>query len=542
MRLALLLCALPGLACAEDILLPAPVTEAQIHLRGAVLTRQAEARLPAGTHRLLVPVLPRSVEMPRIALTGASLGIVSTLDGALVDGRDLYTDRQNAAADALDAAEAARASAEDARLLARTDLDAAEARLAFLRSVSGQALSGLDAGSIASSAAAIGGGIAEAQADLAGARAALRAADDAVAEARRTEAQARRDADRAGIGDAPVSLLAIGLTTEGGPVSVTLEDVSDAAGWSPSYRADLTDGTVTLDRRAELWNGTGVAMERTALTLSTADLFAFAEPSEPYADRVVTQPETTFAPRSPVEQSAEADGGGALSQDFAPAPTVAQDKALMAEALLDGVVVTYAYPEPISLPAASGTTTVVLDRLDFPARVFDRAVPRYDETAYRMAEIVNATGEPLLPGSVTLRRDGAPVGQTELPLIPAGDTADLPFGPQPHLRLEWRALENTAGERGVFTTQGTRRQDVVLRVRNLSETAQTVETLHALPFSERDAVQVTARTIPAPDARDVEDIRGLARWDLDVAPGETAEITIRVEIDWPEGEVLNWQP
>ena len=69
-----------------------------------------------------------------------------------------------------------------------------------------------------------------------------------------------------------------------------------------------------------------------------------------------------------------------------------------------------------------------------------------------------------------------------------------------------------------------------------------VTALHALPFSEQQDVDVDVTTRPAPDVRDWEDRRGVAAWDLTLAPGETRRVEIDVAIDWPEGERLLWRP
>ena len=48
--------------------------------------------------------------------------------------------------------------------------------------------------------------------------------------------------------------------------------------------------------------------------------------------------------------------------------------------------------------------------------------------------------------------------------------------------------------------------------------------------------------MPAPDETDVDDRRGVSAWDLTLAPGETREVEITITLDWPEGQVLSWNP
>ena len=62
---------LPLAVWAEEFSLPAPVTEAEVYLQGALLVRTGQIDLPAGEHRLLVPVGRSANGLPNIDLTGA---------------------------------------------------------------------------------------------------------------------------------------------------------------------------------------------------------------------------------------------------------------------------------------------------------------------------------------------------------------------------------------------------------------------------------------------------------------------------------------
>ena len=79
MRLLLLTTCLPFAALAEDVVLPTDVTGATIYARGAEVVRSAEVDLPAGTHRLLLPLPPTDamIGAPRLDAPGLTLGQAS---------------------------------------------------------------------------------------------------------------------------------------------------------------------------------------------------------------------------------------------------------------------------------------------------------------------------------------------------------------------------------------------------------------------------------------------------------------------------------
>ncbi|MCK0168789.1 DUF4139 domain-containing protein [Jannaschia sp. S6380] len=534
MRYAILLTCLPGLALAEDVRLVAPPAEAVIYASGATITRRGSVDLPAGSHRVLVPVLPGADGPPRIEVAGAALGAQETLVGGLIDGRDLFTPAQQTAYDAWQAAREAEARAEDARLAAAAAHEAAGARLAFLRSISGQELAGFDAAAIAATATALGDGVRRAQQDLSEARAALRAAEREAEDAAQDRAQAKRDFDATGADLGPVTLLAVAVRLDApGSVDLTLQDFSPQAGWTPLYDARLSEesGQVTLDRKVQLFQSTGLPLQDVVLRLSTADPFAQVAPRPVAPDLVTTRPDAPIATR----EMAAAD---IVEMRMAPAAA----EPIRGQVDADGPVVTYDFPVPVDIPMDGGRVTLALDTLTFEARVFNRAAPRTDRTAFLMAELTNDTAEPMLAGPMALFRDDAKIGEGFLPPLPAGDEVEIAFGPQEHLQLEFRLLDNETGDRGLIFTSGTRAQDMVLRVRNLSSEVETVETRFALPYSEEEDLDVTIAADPAPDLRDVEERRGVAQWNLNVPARDEAEIRLGVRIEWPEGETLNWQP
>ncbi len=536
MRFAILLSLLPSLAAAADFVVPAPPASAVIYQQGATIVRTAEIELEAGTHRLLVPVLPTAIGTTRIGLEGAELGAVQTLRQGLVDGRRAFSAVQQAAYDALLAAKEDANRAADAREAALADAEAAAGRLTFLRSVSGSTLEKLDPDSIVATADALANGIRTAQVALSDSRAAFREAERAQQDAATRLSQAERDFEATGGRTEAVSLLALNVTVdEPGPVSLALEDFTPNAGWTQAYDARLTGTVVTLDRKARVQQQSGMSLTDVTLRLSTANPFAASRPSPVFPDLASIrdekrsgEPVATFDRRS--------DIAGAL---FA-APAQLEESIVIADT--DGPVVAYDLASLVTVPNGGDPITLQLGSLDFEADLFKRAVPRTDNTAFLMAAIVNNTPEPLLPGEMTIFREGEAIGLASLPLVAAGDDVDIGFGPQTHLQLEFRLLENETGETGIFTTSGQRSQDMVARIRNLSDTPEAVQIRFALPYSEQEDLDIDITVEPQPDRENVEDAQGVAEWDLDVPAGEEVELRIRVGLTWPEGQVLNWHP
>jgi hypothetical protein len=130
----------------------------------------------------------------------------------------------------------------------------------------------------------------------------------------------------------------------------------------------------------------------------------------------------------------------------------------------------------------------------------------------------NTTGEPILPGHATFFRDGDLIGDSVLPLIPPGAEVDDGLRTARPSAAYWLDLSLDEGDRGIFVSENEQQRRVAFSVENTSGNAETVRLLYAVPFAEQEDIDVDVQFTRAPDETDVDDQRGVAAWDLDVAP------------------------
>ena len=541
MRLAsAFLLLLPSAAWADDVPARADVIAATIYPSGATVTRAAAATLPPGRHRLLVP-LPGGGAPPDVTVAGAALTGVTLLPEAGLDLEALDTAAQAEARAALEAAVGDTRAARRDVAAAKGALEAARTRLDWIDTLTGGgegALPGPRGGdALTTLLATLGQATRDAVADRVAAQADLDRAEEALKDAQEAERRARAALDRlAPLPDA-VPVLAIALQSDGGPVDARIEGFEPAASWSPRYDAvlDTVAGTLALDRKVEVVQYGAEVWTDVALRLSTERPSGATSPSAPVPD-----PARAFPQVVPL-----AEGEASLMREQAldlPAPVARADLAVVAAVpAFRGLSVTYDLPGPVTLRPGA-TAVLALDTLALDARTQTRAAPRDDDVGYLVAEVTNPTAEPILPGAVVLTRDGARVGEAVLPFLAAGAETELGFGPVETVRLTWTRLERGEGDAGVFRRASTLREAVAFEVENTGAAPREVLALYALPFSEQEEVGVAVRADPAPDLRDWDDRRGVAGWRMDLAPGETRRVEIVVEIDWPEGRFLDWEP
>lgn len=544
--LALFTALLSSAAYAEDISVVAPVSAVTVYPQGATVTRVIAVDLPQGQNRILVPYLGNQNDgPPRVnAPDGVTIGALEVLNGYLSDPVAAYSPAQTAAWDRVEAAKDTLQQLEDVLVRGQAAVEAQNAKNAYLRTLTGASLTGVDTDAMRATSDMVAEELDKAWRQQYAASVALRDDEEARDEAKKALAQAEQDLRRLSPPEGNVTMLALSVeTAAAGPVELTLDTLNFSAAWRADYDLNLTrgdDASVAMERKVVMQQSTGELWSDVDLILSTANPFAQVDPTEPYPSQAYLQAQdkvgyVTSRAAPQAEYSASVRGDEMVSEE----PVMAE---IRATAVIDGLSVTYDYPQPVNLASGSGELILSLDDFTFDAREFNRAAPRFDKTAFLMAEFTNSTQEPLLPGQMSVSRDGVFVGRSALPLVPAGDKAEVSFGTLEGLRLDYKLLDNDTGDRGFLTSSSTRVQQMEFSVENLFATTEGVQTIFALPYAEQEDLSISITSRPSPDERDFDQKRGVSVWNLEVGPGEKKTVRVNVDMKWPEGQELFWRP
>ena len=460
MRHILALLIATGPAMADDFIVPAPVTKAVVYPQGATVTRDIAVDLPAGAHRILVPVFDGD-DGARITGSDVTIGAVEFLEGYVTDPSRVFSEAQFSAANAVLAAEELLRRVDEEIARATSEREAVNAQIAFLKSINADGLETLDPTALRDTGTMVAIQLRQSFPTLQSIDAELETLQDQRETRAKTLQQVTSDFERLSPPTGPVDMLAISVQLDT-PQTVSLahEVLTGNASWSASYDIDLQTGDaprLSIARKISVSQRGRMIWRDVDLTMSTADPFAQLTPQPIFPNQARIY-ENRPSP-APSAQAFEAESLGRAASDAA----VVEQVLIEAEMQLDGDIVTYAYPDPVTI--GGGALTLSLDTIETAADIFNRAVPRHDATAFLMASFTNQGAEPILPGTASLFRDGAFIGQSPLALIPAGARTELAFGPLDGLRLSFTALRNDTGDRGFISTSSTRRQTLQLHCR-----------------------------------------------------------------------------
>lgn len=547
MRRALLLSALTTLPLplwADDFYASAPVVAAILYPEGATQTHHITVDLPAGQHRILVAATPfeQTDGLPDLRLVQgqADLGPITLIENAPLTDPALLSPAQTAAKAALDLADDAVQAQKSAVSRLSDSMAALQNELTFLESITApDSVTSVE--ELRAMAALVGSQSDDVRGRIADKQAELRVAKDLLAERKRDRDVAQIAFDRLSPpGErGPLAALSVSLPKA---QKLVIETRSDqwGGGWMPFYDLRLAQpaqDSLTIDRKVGLAPPQGAVWDGIDLTLSTQRPSERVGPSEAHPNQAhihETKPVPMAAPRS--LKSADM---AAMAPMLEPSAIVIEQAGMEVET--GGVAVSYRYPGKVT--AAGGSQKILeMGSLTFPVTPEIYAVPRRDDTAYQVAQLVNDSKEPLLGGMARIYRGDTLMGRYTLPFLAAGDETTLPFGPIEGLRLEHVVADNETGDKGFITTSNTREQNTVFRVSNLTGATQGVKAFYPLTYSEQEDLEVTITAKPRPDEANHDDKRGLSVWNLSLAPGETSEITINTSLSWPEGWQLNWRP
>ena len=169
-----------------------------------------------------------------------------------------------------------------------------------------------------------------------------------------------------------------------------------------------------------------------------------------------------------------------------------------------------------------------------------RTVPREDAKAYLYAKLVLPKGTPLLPGAVSLFRDGTFVGMGRLPVLSPGEEHELGFGVDDLVRVRQAVTQEKRGETGLISTSRTDSRDYRLTVKNMHERAIGLIVYDRVPVSQNQDIKVELKANPEPTKQNVDDKRGVLEWESKLEPDQEQVIDFGYRVTWPSAKSITY--
>ncbi len=324
-------------------------------------------------------------------------------------------------------------------------------------------------------------------------------------------------------------------------------------GWQPIYdaRLDVNSGKLDLVQYGSLWQRTGEDWEDVKLTLSTA------QPSRGAGlPDLSTHWVSLYQQRQRINENARsvlgAVGGGApmttfksmamedkMEMDSAQEPREASFQS--AQINTEGFVGEYVIPGPVDVKADGTRAKVLIGNFETENTLEVQVKPQMSAQGYLVAKAELKGEAPVLPGKVSLFRDGAYIGQSYTEMLRPGDEAQLAFGIDDNISVTRNMIVDKRSEAGMISKSNVQERGFVTRIKSLHKKPVLLAVLETIPTATDEKITVTIlkdKTTPSYES-DVDDVKGLLRWSMELQPKEEKEIKLGWEVSWPKDDAIS---
>jgi uncharacterized protein (TIGR02231 family) len=199
----------------------------------------------------------------------------------------------------------------------------------------------------------------------------------------------------------------------------------------------------------------------------------------------------------------------------------------------------YRIPSSASVPSDAAPHKFSIATHELSATLAVRAVPKQTPFAHLYATVTYAGAEPLLPGQVSVFRDGAFVGTDVMDMLRPQEKEQFGFGVDDKVRVEYRLATGEQSTGGLFTESNRIERRYRVEVANHHARPMEITVLDALPISQDERIDVdTLSGTTRPTTEDWEDHKGVLAWTYDFKPAEERVIEFGYAVTYPEGTIV----
>ena len=542
---------LPVLAHADDVKVTGTLKAATVYNDRAALTLETTTQVPAGKHVVMFEGLPTGIFTDSLRVKGTSQAeaILGALSHKIVNNVELTSAREAEL-------NAQKEKLEDQKKVIEAEIQAINAKKKFLASLEAKAIETtndeiaefeLNSASWLEAANTLQAGMDEVLKTELTKQNQIKDINDQIAKINRDLAQVRTGSKQTLTVSLPVEM------SRAANLKLSLEYQIGGAYWRPVYDARLSTetGDLELVQYGAVSQRTGEDWSNIALTLSTArpnrgataptlntqwvNLWSEMKKSRGFAGGMARN--EMALDRAAVSAPAALE---LAEEDAAYAPKEARQQ--VATINTGGFTAEFGIPGLISVPADGTETKVLIAPFETESKLEVHIKPQVDAKAYLVANTTIKGEAPLLPGQVSLFRDGSFVGQTQVPLLKPGKDYDLSFGIDDQIEVEHKTLKDERGEEGMFvgkTDQLVRH--TVTEIQNLRNRDVNIVVGQTVPVAQNEKItlEMDKQNTTTGYTEDTENVKGLLEWAFTLKSKEKKDIKLGWTLAWPQGQNIS---
>lgn len=324
------------------------------------------------------------------------------------------------------------------------------------------------------------------------------------------------------------------------------------ASWNPIYDARVNTETSKLDliQYGAVRQNSGEDWTGVKLTLSTA------QPQRGTSLPDLTPYWVDLANPAEIYNSLRADYGGMSNSAPAPAAAMAEksDAVMMdqvkekplavpkeasfttADISTGGFVSEYKIPGPATITADGTETKVMVGTFATDSTLQVHIKPQMSTEAFLVAKAKLKGESPILPGQVSLFRDGAFVGKSSFPLLRPDEEYALFFGTDDQVSVKRKVLKDQKTEAGMIMRDNIQERHYITEIQNLHSKPVVIVVKESTPVARNDKItsDILKDETTAGYEMDSANIKGLLRWEFTVEPKAKKDVKLGWKVTWPK--------
>lgn len=327
------------------------------------------------------------------------------------------------------------------------------------------------------------------------------------------------------------------------PLSLSISYLINGASWAPVYDADLNTetGQLELKTQAEIRQRTGENWKQATVTLSTlrpseSSQLPTLEPwSIDYAPEIQAFPAASGRMMMSEEMAPMAEADMAMAKSAAPRvmakPIMQAEESVLVSADFSA---SYQIPNTVTLDSGSEKKRFALSTDEYDTEIVLASTPRLDPRVLLTSSIDYKGQTPLLAGNLSLYRDGNYVGSTYVSQYQPGETIKLSFGEDDKVKLTFQPDPDAKSDEGIFF--GKRKmikRAYQVTVSNQHDAEYPVHMFDNIPVASHEDIKVEL-TGDAPTARDIDDKKGVMRWERTLKPNSEQRLRYGYQVSYPQ--------
>ena len=309
------------------------------------------------------------------------------------------------------------------------------------------------------------------------------------------------------------------------------------AGWTPIYdlRSEPSSGKFNLNYKAQVYQNTGIDWEDTRLTISTNN--PYHNKTKPtlhpwYVDFYVynnyknDQYEKTEQ-KSQLQKKAEAYG---FNRPSSMAAGTAEMEAITSDQFVEVVnhmiSAEFRIDLPYSIKSNNEQHMVLIKNVDLDAEYKYYSVPKYDPSAYLVAQISKLDELQLVPAKANIFFDGSYIGETYLDPTTMDDTLSLSLGKDPNIIVKRTFLKHESKDK-IVGTKMERTYAYSIEVKNLKSTNIDIVIQDQVPVTQNAEIEIEALEL---SKGKIDTRTGIIEWEFSLKPKASKDLLLTYKL------------